>query len=246
MIVDWTKFKEFVDSRNTDILMIEENNHYHVHTSEGVISLECLIDKTPSDVTDLNDFEDNYKSLCNLKRQVYDPSGKPFARFAIAKEGNTLHCLVFTFKTSTANSLRCKEIDNTTNKNEITYKMYDSNGDETTTNANCVLTRIIFEPTFNYEIIGGRIFQKSIPSESVYAYMIAIPDISKELGGSREMCGGGFDLSFIGEHEAYGIDGRAPKELKYSSENHTNKIHLDIHHSAGFQHELMFKFEMYK
>lgn len=243
MLVDWIKFKNFVDSRNSDILMIEENNHYHVFTSEGSVELECLIDKNPSDETDLIDFETNYLPVVNPKRQAYDMSGKPFARFAIATEGMILQCLSYNFKTADKDSFRCKKPDNSTDKGFHTFKLYDINGNETTTNANAVLTRIDFEPPFDYEMVGGHVFQKDRPSSNIYAYLVALPDISEEYGGTHSMCGGGFNLAMI--DKTYKIDGRAPKMLYYSP-SHTNKLSFLFYHDAGFQHEIQFALEYYK
>lgn len=243
MIVDWLQFKNFVDSRNTDILMVEDINHYHVYTSENALHLECDIDKSPSDETDLTEFETNYLPSVNPKRTFFDQSGKPFARFAIATEGMILQCLTFNFKTADKDSLYCKQPDNITNKGYHTLKMYDVNGNETQTNSSAVLTTIDYEPPYDYEMVGGHVFQKQAPTSNIYAYLVALPDIPVESGGSHSMCGGGFNLAMI--DKTYKIDGRAPKML-YFSPYHTNKLRFYFYHEAGYQHEIQFALECYK
>lgn len=243
MLVDWSKLKEFVDSRNSEILMIEETNHYHLFSGEGLIRLECLLDKNPSDETDLIEFETNYLPSVNPSRQLYDSSGKPYARLAIANEGMILQCMSFNFKTSDKDSLRCKDHDNVTDKGYHTLTLFDENDNATTTNADAVLTRVDFEPDFNYEMIAGHFFQKSEPTSDIFAYLIVCPDIAEEDGGSHNMCNGGFNLAMIERY--YKIDGRAPKMLYYS-QGHTNKLSFFFYHNKGYQHELQFSVEYYK
>jgi hypothetical protein len=45
--------------------MIEDSGFYYLYNDDADIKLQCNIDKHPTDATDLDDFEDNYKSSCN-------------------------------------------------------------------------------------------------------------------------------------------------------------------------------------
>lgn len=65
MRISWSQFKSFQTARDTDILMVEDNNFYYLFTTEHGFNVECEIDKNVSDTADLLDFENNYKSLCN-------------------------------------------------------------------------------------------------------------------------------------------------------------------------------------
>jgi hypothetical protein len=242
--IGWTEFKAIYNSRNMDLILVEDERSYSIYGIEASFTINCLIFK--DDSSEHLEFEEYYLPHCNLKRQTYDPSGKPYARFAIAKEGNLLQCFAFTFTLSKLNSLHCKSPDNSTDKNFITYKMFKSNGDETLIDAECVHTRLEFEPNYDYELAGGQIWQKVQSTTPIKAYLTAVPDIPAIAGGSKEMCTGGFDVSFLGPNQTYAIDGRAPKELIYNPTYHTNKLRLDFYHIEGHQHELMFKIEMYK
>lgn len=65
MKIDWTQFKNYTNARKIDILMLEDSSFYYLYGNEGHVQIECEIDKHPTDTTVLDDFEDNYKSLCN-------------------------------------------------------------------------------------------------------------------------------------------------------------------------------------
>lgn len=244
MITSWGQLKEFYSNRKVDMLMIEDERFYHVFVSENNLELECHIDKNPSDETELIEFEMHYLPLCNQKRQLFDDSGKPFARFAIASEGFMLSCLAMCFSTAKLNSLHCKNPDNTTDAESVTYKMFDIDGNETIVDANAVKTQIDIEVLKDFEMVGGKVLQAIRPTESVYGYMIAAPDVPTEYGGSKNICKGGFNFKFI--ENMYEIDGRAPKMMYYDATLHTNKIRLLFYHSAGFQHDLMFSLEYYR
>jgi len=240
--LDWSQFKDIYNNRNMDLILTQDQNVYKIFAIEESLSIECQLIKGDND--DCVDFETEYLHLCNLKRQKFDSSGKPFARFAIATEGFMLSCLALNFTTAKLNSARCLENDNTTSKNFLTYKMFDSQENETQTEANAVMTQIDFEADYDFEMVGGRLWQKQTPTEDVFGYMIVAPDVSAEYGGSREMCQGGLNLKFLGN--TYGLDGRAPKMVYYDATYHTNKIRFKFYHPAGFQHDIQFALEHYK
>ena len=77
MKIDWTQFKNFVNARNIDMLMIDKDDAYHLYSSEGSLEIECELDKSASDTTDLDDFEANHKSSCNP--EMLAPTLRPFA-----------------------------------------------------------------------------------------------------------------------------------------------------------------------
>lgn len=65
MKIDWDQFKSFCTKRKIDILLVEQTSTYYLYAAERNVQIECEIDRYPSDTTILDDFEDNYKSLCN-------------------------------------------------------------------------------------------------------------------------------------------------------------------------------------
>lgn len=240
--ISWDDFKSIYETRNMDLIMTHDSNSYRIFGIEESLSIECQVLKDEG--AEHVEFETEYLHLCNLKRQKFDNSGKPFARFAIATEGFMLSCLTFHFTTAKLNSLYSKESDNSTSKSFFTFKLFDSNNVETTNENNAVMTQIDLEPSYDFEMVGGRIWQKQTPTEDVFGYMIAVPDVAAEYGGSREMCGGGLNLKFMGV--TYGLDGRAPKMMYYDANYHTNKLRFKFYHPAGFQHDIQFSLEHYK
>jgi len=66
MNIEWNDFKAFITSREDSIVMIESTSQY-ILIPDGFRSIECKIDRNPTDTTDLDDFETNYKSICNTK-----------------------------------------------------------------------------------------------------------------------------------------------------------------------------------
>jgi hypothetical protein len=241
MRVEWQEFKSVVDETNLDILMTQNDSIYFLSAGTDDFAVRCHLLK--DDSTDTEDFETNYLALCNPYRQKYDQTGKPFARFAIANEGHIMSCLSINFTTSKSGSLRCKTDDNSTNVSGISYYQYD-NQSNSGTDQNTVMTEVIVELPFDYEMVGARIYQSQAPTCNMYGYMTAAPDIPAQYGGSRDMCSGGLNFKMIDKN--YGIDGRAPKMFFYDAVNHTNKLRLRLYHDAGYQHDFMFIMEMYK
>jgi hypothetical protein len=62
MKVTYSEFFDFVNSRNTDVLLVEKEDKYLIYTVDEAISLEAMLVKGTDDAID---FEDNYKASCN-------------------------------------------------------------------------------------------------------------------------------------------------------------------------------------
>lgn len=67
MKVEWSDFKSFVDSRKSCVHHVEFDNYYHIISFDANFQVECKLDKSPTDTTDLDDFENNYKASSNKK-----------------------------------------------------------------------------------------------------------------------------------------------------------------------------------
>ena len=65
MKVDWTTFKAFITDRSLSAQYVELPSHYWLKAFDGSFALECGLDKNPSDTTDLDDWNDNYKASGN-------------------------------------------------------------------------------------------------------------------------------------------------------------------------------------
>ena len=63
--VEWTTLKSQLSDTDMDLFYIEEDTRYILRGFSNEWQLECILDKTPSDTADLDDFEANYKSTAN-------------------------------------------------------------------------------------------------------------------------------------------------------------------------------------
>lgn len=68
--LDWSNFKNFVDSRSVSIQYLELNDSYYLFAFDGLFSVNCFV--PTSDSVTILDFENNYKSAANksLKTEV--------------------------------------------------------------------------------------------------------------------------------------------------------------------------------
>lgn len=65
MLLQWSDFKSIVNSKALSIQWIELSTMYRLAIYDGMLGYECRLEKNPSDSTDLNDFENNYKAKGN-------------------------------------------------------------------------------------------------------------------------------------------------------------------------------------
>lgn len=176
-----------------------------------------------------------------------DIDGRSLIRPVAAKAGWTYFYCPIEFTTAKLNSLNSKKHDNT-NRSGISYKIYDSNDAEITevqNEVNAVKTVVDFEPTYDYEVIGGQLQQHTKPTTNVRVWVIAVPDVAEQYGGSKEIVGGA-NLKFIDSTDKINADGRVSKYMTYNATNHTNKIRVILRHDAGIQHCAMLILEMFK
>lgn len=65
--VDWTILKNFANSRSLSIQWLEDTKKYYLFAVDGFLCVECVLDKDPTDTTELEDFEASYKAAGNKK-----------------------------------------------------------------------------------------------------------------------------------------------------------------------------------
>jgi len=177
-----------------------------------------------------------------------DSDDNPIVRMKAARTGWTYHITAMEFESSVLGSLYHKDVTGA-DLNEATIKFYNESGTELTTqgscDTDCVKTVIAFEPTWNYEIIGGTIKSIDVITENVRVWVVAVPDISYANGGSKVMaqC---VNLKFVDPDNGIEVDGRASKLMKYSATYHTNKLAFTFKHPAGFKVPLMIAFEAFR
>lgn len=203
---------------------------------------DLIINDGSNDITIISNAINFLKDI-----QQLDSDGSVIIRPKAAKKGWVFGIIPLEFTTSKLNSVFSKLPDNT-NRSGITYKIYDSNDSEITNSQNevdAVKTVIDFEPTYDYELIGGQIQQHTKPTTDIRLWVVAVPDISVSYGGSKEMVGG-VNLKFIDPADKVNADGRVSKYMTYNATNHTNKMRLIIRHDAGVQHDLIIFFDIFR
>ena len=218
---------------------IDTTTKYIVISQVGNFDIYCEIRK--NDTTNKNDFENNYKDE-NLW------SGNERVRTTNCKIGRNLHARYINLTTADQDNY-----DNTdwedNDFNDITYIMKDSNGDTTTTNAQAKETWLDFEPSWNYEVCGGKLFVPSTLAgsndDAWEIHVVGVPDISAQNGGS---------ISFIANPRIKWLKGNIvevdsttnPAEMVYNATYHTNKIRFCFKHPVGAQSEFQLKITCYK
>jgi hypothetical protein len=176
-----------------------------------------------------------------------DTDGAAISRPKAAKKGWVFSLLDIEFKTAKIGSFYSKQKDGT-DRTGIGIKFYDVNETEITSSeneANCVKTVVTFEPTYDYEVIGGQLQQIDKPVTDIRVWVIAVPDVPYAYGGSREMIGG-VNLKFIDPTDKIYADGRVAKLMSYSATYHTNKLEFTLKHEAGVQHDIMILLELFR
>lgn len=186
---------------------------------------------------DISDVASAINFLKDTDTTQRDSDGAVMTRSKITASGWNFQMLGFEIKTASANGVYAKD-ENGDNLNYFTYKMYDTNNQETQVEADAVKTVVDFEPPFDYEILGGQLLQKNPPSTDIHLAVIGVPDIPLAYGGSKKFIVG-IDLAYVTSGRPFNSDGRAPKRLTYNSQLHTNKLRFVFNHGAGVQHEVM-------
>lgn len=244
--LDWVDFKEQINIVQK-LRYIEKETFYNIYYKDDVCIFETSVLKDSG--ADQTDFETNFKSLANLNSELpTDSDGSPLQRVKITTTGWSYQLHGVEFKTSQLDSIVSKK-SNGVDFGFSTIKCYDSDNIELTTQGECdtvsVKTVLDWEPTHDYEIVGGMLKQQSIPGSNVRLWVVGAPDVSEGYGGGKCFVTN-VNLSFIGIEEGVRVDGRAPKYLSYDATYHTNKLRLIFTHNAGLKHPMHMIFEIFK
>lgn len=187
----------------------------------------------------------------NLLKDVQysvDSEGAQVTRLKMSQAGWTYQARALEFNTGGLNSLVNNKADGTI-WGDATLKFYNSSDVEVTTqlliDLTAVKTVLEWEPTYDYEIVGGFLSMPTTPLADYRVYVVAVPDVSEELGGSKLMVSG-INMKSIPAGSRLLIDGRTAKRMNYSDSLHTNKIQLSIEHAPGSSHNFMIVFEHFK
>jgi hypothetical protein len=247
--VDWSQFKVFVDDRSLSVQFVELSDSYLLAAFDGTFRLDSIIAKSDPRNEPQIEFEDGgYKANGNKKLgEPKDSDGSPLQRVKITTAGWHYQLHGIEFSTSLLTPYSKKE--DGSDYGYTTVKCYDADGnqltDQAACDANAVKTVIDWEPTHDLEIIGGMVKQVDAPAEDVRVWVIGVPDVPVEYGGSKPFAVN-VNMKFMGKEEGVKVDGRAPKFLSYNAVIHTSKLRLIFKHPAGLKHQMHMIFELFK
>lgn len=204
------------------------------------------------DSDDKSDFDSHYKSsavavssaddakvLGNVANKVpfvapRAGDGRPTVRITTANRTKNFRLKVFSMCPGDSASLLNKTAT-FTNAGDVVMTSYDASGVVTTDPSAAVKTTVDYEPTHDYEVIGGWIdVPDSIAggtSGEWWISCIGIPDIPAAYGGSVQFVTG-TNLEAVYTRKVVS-DGRATQYLTYNSTYHTNKLRWTILHPVG-------------
>ena len=240
--LSWTELKSFVAARNTSIQWFEHTLGYDIYAFDGDLTCNTSVMKTSSRNDDQIDFEDNYKADGNTPIEIRDSDGSALHRLKINRTGWGLQCHAIEFETCQLNSI--SSIDKDGNQYGFAdIKFYNAAGTELTAqndiDTDCVKSVMSWEPTADYEMIGGDIMQQVVPISPVrlnfYHYATG-----------HEFCTGGMNMQFIAACSGKKMDGRTPKLIPYYAEYPTAMLCLVARHAAGLHHKMMLTMELFK
>lgn len=235
--VTWNEFKQLLD-RGLPFQYITESSGDVLYSQDGSLTFQSFA------YPDNTEYHNNYKPLAKTRFTPLDAEGAVTQRPKVAKTGSALLLLPVEVETSTYGGIFSKTQSNE-DRGFISHKLYDSEGAEITSSENeLTATKLVIdvEPTSDIELIGGSIHQGNKATSDLRIYVTIVPDIPVNYGGSVEMVGG-INLKLV---ESIRADGRAAKLLKYSAQNHTNKIRFVFNHEAGLRHKLMIILEYFR
>jgi hypothetical protein len=162
---------------------IEAGSQYTIQSSEqhkwaDDDSLMADISNGKAQVNDGNvDITGVSNQINHLKDiQAIDSDGRVLTRSVAAKSGWTYFSLPIEVTTSKLNSVYVKKFDGT-DRTGVTYKIYDVNNVEITdaqNEVNAVKTVVDFEPTYDYEVIGGQIQQHTQPTTPIRVWVVGV------------------------------------------------------------------------
>ena len=132
-------------------------------------------------------------------------------------------------------------------KSDYTITHYDASGALLTDPSDITLvtkTYIDWEPSHDYAIVGGLVFQEGAAPSDVRIGVVAAPYIPKNMGGNVEF-GAGINLKYVDKSGNVQMDGRNPKILTYDATYHTSMLRVVITRPAATTHTFHLLFELF-
>lgn len=171
--------------------------------------------------------------------QDLDATGRVITRTAATQKGWRTELQAIEAKTSSDWFYHKDQNQNDLNITSVT--MYDEQGQVTSQEFQAVKTVVRWAPSFDYEIIGGKITQEEKPMTDVRFWILGAPAF-----GGVAFSQGGVNLKKIGEHNEVSVDGRAAKYMPYIEGLGVNVFDFVFTHQKGYQHDIQIFLELYR
>lgn len=240
LVVNWSSLKSFYAANLGSFMnYVDLGTYYYVWLCYR--NQKMYIPSLLKETDDCDDFETNFKSLCNIPQA-------PEMRLSTCRYGRRLHSRYITFFTAEPDGF-----DNTNyleeDHGDSTYTMVDADRNVTTNKSLCKETWIDWEPLYSFEVVGGAIF---IPSslagnddDGWELHVVAAPDYPKEYGGS---------LQFISNPRLKWRKGgwleedqsMNPAETSYVPTYHFTKIRWILKHPLGASSEFQIHMKIFR
>jgi hypothetical protein len=187
--------------------------------------------------------------------QPKDSDGSPLSRSKITQSGWTMQLHGLEFETAKLGSFYSKNHDASPAGVDFGFgsmKFFKDNGagglaecaDQAEADTSCIATQVDWEPTHDYEILGGALKQLQPPAQDIRCWVIGVPDIPAGSGGNKPFVVS-MNLRYL-DGSGITVDGKTPKYLSFNAAYHTNRIRLFFRHPAGVKHPMMMVFQIFK
>lgn len=243
--VNWSVLKSIKDSTGAPIQYIDLRGSYAVWLINGPFTVFSVVQIKKEIV----DFEQNYRDEANISLMKTDTDLVTYVRPKISKFGWAYQIRNASFETAKLSSLLNLD-EQGSDIGDITLKFFDDNlveltaGTQIELDTNCRYTQIEFEPLYDYEMIGGRVFTDALISNDVLLNAVLVPDISAPAGGSFPMIQN-LNLRFVNNAEL-NADGRISRLLEHDATFHTNKVRVLVKHPLLSKNKIQMAVEHYR
>ena len=179
---------------------------------------------------------DNIAFLMGSEPALKDSDGATISRTKLTTSGWHYHMYGFEFRIGTLNSV----VDS---GGFVTIKYYDDDDVELTTqlqiDTDCVKTVVEWTPTYDYDIIGGQVWNRSTLSSDCHMDVKAAPGLA-----DTEFIKN-INLRYI-QNSSISTDGRTPKRMTYISGLKANTFQFTFSHNVGLDHNIQIAMELFK
>lgn len=257
MNVDWSVFKNFVNSKNLYIQGIESNGYYYLACYDDQFELTTSLFINASDNADVLDFETNYKPNWNKKINKTDRENTLYFKQMISESAMNFNPRCFDFTLGTYGSL-CNKSSNGVDLGDAELLFLDNSRNFITKNeeetieqfqnrldTSCSHTWLYFTSKKRFGIKAGEILYKGNPSGEFDAWFEVAPHIPRESGGSIAFMDGGLPLDMYLPGIPITIDGATCSILELDLLNFTHRLGIKIQHEIGDKMSILGIFNIY-